>query len=268
MNLNNTKLAIFDIDGTLIKRKELTIRKSAVEAIRKLHDKGIDVMIATGRAYYFIQDDIHETINPDYYVTVNGAIVYNKTKEVIHEVPMDYQEVIALTTFAREHGFGIGYKLNDNMHIYSNFKIFTDVYLQGSPKVSMLHDFTDAPLISKDAELPKGIFLMGEEQTIESLRCTLSDSKLSHAYKDAYDVYSLRAGKMKGIEVVLKRLGYDWSQVIAYGDADNDVDMLEAASIGIAMGDAPDHVKASADFVTKDLEEDGIAYAIETLLNA
>lgn len=267
MKSNNIKLAIFDIDGTLIKRKELTIRDSAVKAIRQLQEKGIDVMIATGRAFYFIQDDIHQTINPDYYVTINGANVYNKNKDVIHSVPMDYQEVIALTEFARQNGFGIGYKLNDDMQIYSNFKIFTDVYLQGSPKVEILKNKTNAPLISKEDELPKGIFLMGDEATIEPIRCTLSDSKLSKAYTDAYDVYSLRAGKMKGIEVVLNQLDLSWDEVIAFGDADNDVDMLEAASIGVAMGDAPEHVKAVANFVTKDLEEDGIAYAINHIFS-
>ena len=267
MKAENIKLAIFDIDGTLIKRKELTIRDSAVNAIRILQEKGIDVMIATGRAFYFIQDDIHETINPDYYVTINGAIVYNNNKEVIHSVPMDYQEVKSLTQFARDNGFGIGYKLNDDMRVYSNYQIFTDVYLQGSPKAHILKDFTREEIITKDDEQPKGIFLMGDESVVEQARCTLIDSKLSKAYTDAYDVYSLRAGKMKGIQVVLDKLGLDWSEVIAFGDADNDVDMLSAASIGIAMGDAPDHVKASADFVTKDLEEDGIAYAVNTLFD-
>lgn len=265
MNPKNIKLAIFDIDGTLIKRKELTIRESAVKAIRQLQENGIEVMIATGRAFYFIQDDIHTTINPDFYVTINGAIVYNNNKDVIHSVPMDPKEVNALTSFARENGFGIGYKLNDDMKIYSNYKIFTEVYLQGSPKAHILKDFTDAPLLTQEDEQPKGIFLMGDESLIEQARCTLIDSKLSKAYTDAYDVYSLRAGKMKGIQVVLDQLGLDWSQVIAFGDADNDVDMLSAASIGVAMGDAPDHVKASADFVTKDLEEDGIAYAIQDI---
>lgn len=267
MNQKNIKLAIFDIDGTLIKRKELTIRDSAVKAIRKMQENGIDVMIATGRAFYFIQDDIHETINPDYYVTINGAIVYNNKQDVIHSVPMDSKEVIALTTFARDNGFGIGYKLNEDMRVYSNYKIFTDVYLQGSPKAHILKDFSEAELISENDEQPKGIFLMGDESTIEQARCTLIDSKLSKAYTDAYDVYSLRAGKMKGIQVVLDKLGFDWSEVIAFGDADNDVDMLSAASIGVAMGDAPDHVKASADFITKDLEDNGIAYAIDTIFN-
>lgn len=265
MKNKNIRLAIFDIDGTLIKRGELTIRESAVKAIRTLQQKGIDVMIATGRAFYFIQDDIHETINPDYYVTVNGAMVYDKSKNIIHEVPMEIEEVNILTQFARDNGFGIGYKLVEDMKIFSNYQIFTDVYLQGSPKAYILKNHVESPLLKQGDELPKGIFLMGSESILEPLRCNLSDSKLSKAYKDAYDVYSYRAGKMKGIEVVLDRLGLTWEEVIAFGDADNDVDMLSAAAIGVAMGDAPDHVKANADFVTKDLEDDGIAYAIDEL---
>lgn len=107
---------------------------------------------------------------------------------------------------------------------------------------------------------------MGDESTIESTLTYLKDSKLSKAYHNAYDVYSFRAGKMKGINVVLEKLNLKWENVIAFGDADNDVDMLTAAHIGIAMGDAPQHVQESADFVTKSLEDDGIAFAINTLI--
>ena len=266
MNLKNIHLAIFDIDGTLIKRGELEIRKTAVEAIRKLQARGIDVMIATGRAYYFIQDDIHQTLNPDYYVTVNGGLVYNKNRDVIHAVPMDLEDVNYMTQTVRDLGFGIAYKLVEDMRVYADFKIFTDVYLQGSPKVHILKDMTHAPLLTHDDELPKGIFLMGDETLVEAKFGALKDSKLSKAYHNAYDVYSYRSGKMKGINVVLEKLQLNWENVIAFGDADNDVDMLTAAHIGIAMGDAPQHVKESANFVTHSLEDDGIAFAINTLI--
>lgn len=267
MMKKNPKLAIFDIDGTLIKRGDTHITDSAITAINRMRDNGIDVMIATGRAFYFIQDDIHERINPDYYVTINGALVYNQNKEVVHEVPMLFHEVDTLTKFAREHNLGIGYKLRDDMHIYSNFQIFLDVYLQGSPKAYILKDYSSEVLAGQDDEMPKGIFLMGDEATIETKREFLEDSYLSKAYHDAYDVYSKRAGKMKGIEVVLEKLELSWDDVIAFGDADNDVDMIEAARIGVAMGDAPEHLKEVADFVTKKLVDDGIAHAIETLID-
>lgn len=267
MNHENIKLAIFDIDGTLIKRGKTTIEESAITAIRKLRDTGVEVLIATGRAFYFIQDDIHERMHPDFYVTVNGSTVYDIDKHVIHEVPMLIEEVNALTEFARKHHLGIGYKLNEEMHIYSDYQIFTDVYLQGSPKAYILKDYTQAPLLVEGQELPKGIFMMGDESLIESARSFVSDARISKAYTDAFDIYSRRAGKMRGIEVVLERLNLSWHEVIAFGDADNDVDMLSAAEIGVAMGDAPEHVKDVATFVTTDLENHGIAHAIESLFD-
>ena len=52
-------------------------------------------------------------------------------------------------------------------------------------------------------------------------------------------------------------------EIMAFGDAENDIDMLEYAGIGIAMGNGDDGVKAVADFVTRDIDEDGIAYALK-----
>ncbi|WP_240915950.1 Cof-type HAD-IIB family hydrolase [Erysipelothrix sp. HDW6C] len=266
MKKENIKLAIFDIDGTLIERGKITIEESAVTAINGLRAKGIEILIATGRAYYFIQDDIHQRIHPDFYVTVNGSTVYDMNHHVIHEVPMLLTEVNDLISFARQHKLGIGLKLNDDMKIYSDFKIFTDVYLQGSPKVHILKDYMEAPLLTESDELPKGIFMMGEESLIESAKSFTTDAHITKAYTNAFDIYSRRAGKMKGINVVLNELNLDWHQVIAFGDAANDIDMLEAAEIGVAMGDAPQHVKDVADFVTKNLDENGIAFAIESLM--
>lgn len=266
MEKNNIKLAIFDIDGTLIERGETHIKTSAIEAIQKIRDKGIEVMIATGRAYYFIQDDIHERMNPDYYVTVNGAIVYDIDHNVIHEVPMLFDEVNELTQYARDNDLAIGYKLKDDMHIFSDFKTFTSKYLQGSPKISILKDFSNEPLLIEGEELPKGIFMMGNENKIYAAQNFLEDGYVSKAYSESFDVYSKRAGKMRGIEVVLKRLNIKWDEIIAFGDADNDVDMLSAAKIGVAMGDAPEHVKEVADYVTTDLNDNGISNAIHELL--
>lgn len=265
MENKNIKLAIFDIDDTLIKRGKVKIESSAVQAINDLKSKGIEVMIATGRAFYFIHDDIHETINPDYYVTINGACVYDHLKEVIFDVPMVRSEVNAMIEYCNAYDIGLAMKMRHDMRVYRNMEIFKTVYMQGSDKQDILVDYTHAQTIEEGDEVPMGLFLMGDEALIEASKPLCPDGHYAKAYADAYDIYSNRAGKIAGIGIVLDRLGLTWDEVIAFGDAANDLTMLEKAAIGVAMGNAPDHVKEAADYVTTDILEDGIFNAIQTI---
>lgn len=68
---------------------------------------------------------------------------------------------------------------------------------------------------------------------------------------------------MKGILTYLEKTGIEKDEIMAFGDAENDIDMLEYAGIGIAMGNGGEDVKAAADFVTRDIDDDGIAYALQ-----
>lgn len=263
MKNKDIKLAIFDIDNTLIPRGEQVVSNSAYEAIKKLEEKGIEVMIATGRAVYFIQDDIFERIKPNYVVTINGACAYNQNRDIISYVPMNIDEVNAFIKYARDHNLGIAAKMKDDMHVYNDMDIYLNVYLQGNPNKHILKDYTHIEALQDGDELPMGLFMMGDESKIDSLQDDALDSYFSHAYPQAYDVYSKRAGKIYGIETVLDKLDLTWDNVIAFGDADNDIEMIQKSAIGVAMGNGIDSLKKEADFVTKDINDDGIYYALE-----
>ena len=262
MKNKNICVAIFDIDDTLIPRGTQNIIPSAIKAIKELQANDIEVLIATGRSLYFIQDPIHEEIKPQYTVTINGACVYNEKDEVIYDVLMRRNEVEALKSYALENNLGFGLKMKDAMHIFSGMAIFKSVYLKGSPKEHILHDYSGKEL---GEELPMGIFMMGDEKIIEASKHLAPNGFYAKAYKDAYDVYSIHAGKIKGIEFVLNRLNASWDQVIAFGDAHNDMQMLEYAHIGVAMGNAPQEVKDKADYVTANILDDGIEKALKDL---
>lgn len=262
MKTKNISVAIFDIDDTLIQRGKQTIEISAVESINALKAKGIEVLIATGRALYFIQDPIHDIIKPEYTVTINGACVYNEDHEVVYDVPMERSEVEALLAYALKHDLGFATKLRHEMHVYNKMETFQTIYLKGSPKGYILKDHYHESL---GEETPMGVFMMGNEALIEASSPLSPDGHYAKAYDDAYDVYSKRAGKIAGIEYVLKKIGHTWENVIAFGDAANDLSMLEHAAIGVAMGNAPQHVKDLADYTTLDIDQDGIEYALKNL---
>lgn len=260
MENKNIKIAIFDIDDTLIKRGKVTLEESAKVAIEKLKEKGIEVLVATGRAYYFIHDDVHTAISPNYYVCTNGACVYDKSQNLIYKTPMEKNEVDALIDYARNNNLGIALKMKDNMPVYHNLEIFQTVYMQGSDKLHILEDKTKE-LLEKD--VPMGIFMMGDESLIEASRPLSPNGFYAKAYTDAYDIYSKHAGKIKGIEFVLNKLNLTWDNVIAIGDAANDLEMIEKAAIGVAMGNSIDMLKEKADYVSADIESDGVYQALQ-----
>ncbi|AMC92951.1 haloacid dehalogenase [Erysipelothrix larvae] len=262
MDIKNIKLAIFDIDDTLIERGEILIKPSAYQAIKTLEEKGVQVMIATGRAYYFIQDDVFQRVKPDYVVTINGSCVFNKERDHIVYITPTRQDVEAIIQICRQHNIGVAGKMLDEMHVYHGLETFLTSYLKGSPKEHILLDYQDAEL---GDEIPMGLFLMGDETFIETLRPVYPELKFAKAYRDAYDIYSVNAGKIKGIETVLGKLSLTWDEVIAFGDAENDQDMLRHAAIGVAMGNATDTLKEIADYVTTDIDDHGIYNALKHL---
>ena len=79
------------------------------------------------------------------------------------------------------------------------------------------------------------------------------------------DIIPKTGGKAVGIGAMLNHLGLDFSQCAAFGDGGNDIEMLQAAGIGVAMGGSAKEVIQAADFTTRPLEEDGVEYALEKL---
>ena len=76
------------------------------------------------------------------------------------------------------------------------------------------------------------------------------------------DVVPLSSSKSDGIDLLCERYGIDKSQTMAIGDGGNDIDMLRYAAVGVAMGQASDEVKAAADYVTSNVDDDGVARAL------
>ena len=86
--------------------------------------------------------------------------------------------------------------------------------------------------------------------------------KATSWHKRARDIIVKEGGKDIGIQEILQYYNLDLSQIMAFGDGDNDIKMLEIAGIAVAMGNGNDNVKAMADYVTDDIDEDGIVNAL------
>lgn len=91
----------------------------------------------------------------------------------------------------------------------------------------------------------------------------LKDCVVTSWNPEAVDVTSKKAGKAEGIRRMMEKYGIRQDEIMAFGDGENDIDMIEFAGIGVAMGNADERVKHCADYVTDDVDSDGIRKALE-----
>ena len=260
--MKKIKLVVFDIDGTLVPRGTTSIPNSAIRAINTLKTTGYEIMVATGRPFYFILDTVKEIIDPDYYVTVNGTCLLDWQGNFIEVYTLDIKTIQTLIALAKEYNFSLGLKYKDCLRIYNQYERFVSGYAgDNHPEFIplLVEDFSE----HYQKDLPLGAFFFADDVGLEAIRAALPNIPIAPAVKGAYDIYPEGIDKTKTIEHVLTKLNITWNEVMSFGDALNDVEMLQKAAIGVAMGNAPDDVKQHADYITSADVDDGIFNALK-----
>ena len=262
--MKDVKLLVFDVDGTLVPRGKSEVEATALQAISEAREKGIQILLATGRSFFFIIDNVKKNLHPDYYVTVNGSCLVDENEQIIerYDIPRDIAKRFA--EFCRDHHYPVGYKYGEGIGTYAGYEEFVSAYI-GLDHPGKKYLFDDTDYSHLDKEEPLGIFLIAPTAEQANIQKEFPELVISIAYDHAYDIYRVGVDKTKTIESVMKRLGITWDQVISFGDGENDIEMLEKAGIGIAMGNASDLVKEHADYVTDHIQEDGIYNAFKHL---
>ena len=149
--------------------------------------------------------------------------------------------------------FGLKGKSNESKErIYINYIDDSVIRAQKSVNIPLLpiKEYQGAPIY-------QFIGYMNWEET-GKIAPKIPNCKITRWYDEGIDIISKDGGKANGIQKVLEFYGMTKEEIIAFGDSDNDMDMLEFAGIGVAMGNAEESVKAVADYVTTDIDEDGI----------
>jgi Cof subfamily protein (haloacid dehalogenase superfamily) len=270
------KLLIVDIDGT-IAGKSNQVTNRVKKAIHAAQAKGVRVGIATGRMYKSALK-FHQEIGADFpLIAYQGAWIQDPATGTTHRhlpVPVDIAREL-IDYFEQSHLFD---KLS--LHVYLDDRLYvreinpdTELYIgrSGIPA----HPVGDLRKVL--TANPTKILAMSEDiNLIDSL---LLD--LRHRYpQDALHITTsvpifleaTQSGVNKGSAIdyiATKLLGISAANVLAIGDNFNDVEMIEYAGVGVAMGNAPDDVRAIADWVAPHIEADGVAAAIDKfILNA
>lgn len=252
------KIIIFDIDGTLYDNRNKCLYESSIECIKELYKKGHELVIASGRSYPMINniEKIKKYINT--YILINGQIILRDGKE-IYKDPIDTNKLRVLLEDFDKWDIPYGCissslerlnKVNDDVnYAYTSFCL-------------------KEPVVDEKYYLKDDIYQIWCFSDSEKVR----DFIFKHPDYDfmawggtGYDVVPKGKNKANTIIKLIDILNYDMKDVIAIGDGYNDINMIKTVGFGIAMGNACEELKEAADYITDDIDKDGVYKAFKYL---
>jgi Cof subfamily protein (haloacid dehalogenase superfamily) len=249
------KIVFFDVDGTITHHENGSISIKTKEAIKALKNKGLRVVAATGRPLSMCEE-IRE-LGIDTFITANGAYVKHDQK-VIHKVPIDKSIIQEVFEFAYNEKHGLSFFTEDfSMNGVKNTEI-----LKALKETLSLSDY---PVINK-LICNSEVYLMclyATDDTVEKYIEKFPHLMFKRWHPFVLNVLQEEISKSLAIIKVLEYFGIDKSEAIAFGDGENDIDMLELVGLGVAMGNGNEKLKLVADFITKKSSEDGIEFALK-----
>ncbi|VFP82835.1 sugar-phosphatase [Candidatus Erwinia haradaeae] len=265
------KLIAIDMDGTLLNPKnEITARVQAV--IQKASSVGITIILATGRPFIGVQRYLKELgLQKDNQccITHNGALIQRATDgECVSELLLNFNDYLYFEQLARV--LGVHFQALTKTEMFTSNQDISEytvheAWMTGIPLRYRCVSDMDCNLF-----FPKVMMLDPPE---------LLDQAISHMPYVALQKYSImksspyyleildkRANKGTRVKFIAEKLGLKRHEVMAIGDQENDLSMLEYAGISIAMGNSISSVKKIAQFITHTNAEDGVALAIESFV--
>jgi HAD superfamily hydrolase (TIGR01484 family) len=264
------KLVALDIDGTLLKWVEGVgttyeqISPPVYDAVHRALDAGVHVVLASGRSPHGMTNvadllDLHGDEGEQLWVVAsNGAVVFRYPPiDVVHEVTFDAAP--AVRAVLQEHPSalvaveerGVGYRVN---------RPFPPGELSGEFTIADVADLVAVPVsrvIIRDPDATADDFVA------LGARLGLQGTDYVVGWTAWLDLAPVGVSKASGLEYVARELGVDAPDVLAIGDGRNDIEMLQWAGRGVAMGQSIDEVQESADAVTGSVHDEGAAQELD-----
>ncbi|NLB01406.1 MAG: phosphoglycolate phosphatase [Methanomicrobiales archaeon] len=223
------KALVTDIDGTITDRRR-RINTAAIEAIRTLLDAGIEVVLASGNTVCFM-DGLCKMVGTDGTIIAENGGVYRRRFSGTLRIPGDRAVCLAAFEVLRDHFARKGVELE----LYSERYRFADVAFARNI------DPAEARAVIRDHDLPARVLDTG------------------------FAIHLQAPGINKGTALMglAREMGISPGDMLAIGDSENDIEMLEAAGIGVAVRNAPPAVQAAADWVSLSAYGDGFVEAVK-----
>jgi len=266
------KMMAIDLDGTLLNSNK-EISKQNKKYIKLAQEKGIRVLICSGRIYPGAKVFAHQLSIEDPLIVCNGAVIRdvksekvyysnmlskedcNKVVDILNKEDIYFHTYIDDVMYAEKLDYSALYYMLKSKDLRSDFCI--DVKVVESVK----------EVIAKKNSKPSKIVVMSSEsKDLSKVRNIVEDISTVEVVSSNYDnfeVLNLGVSKGNALEIISRMFSIRKEEIIAVGDNENDYSMLEYAGFSVAMGNSEERIKDICDFVTRSNDESGVAYAIK-----
>lgn len=264
MNDMKYKLLALDMDGTLL-NSESRLEKENVEAIKKCLDKGVKVVLASGREFNAIKKYIDRLNITGELATINGAVIVKaENKQIIKMHTVDknmYKEIISKL---REEN--INYIVFDQENSYVDKENPEFDYLR-EKNICVCLNIKDCMEIEHVTKIV-GVCFTEEEKNKFNRIIEPYNIPVMQTGPYYFELGNEDISKKYAIEYIAKINNIKKEEVIAVGDSENDIEMIKYAGLGVAMGNAYDNVKKVSDYVTDTNDNHGVSKVIEKFILA
>lgn len=270
------KCIALDLDRTTLNKDGILSQENR-KAIEYALEQGVHIVVASGRAFHTLPRDVVEIQGIEYAITSNGTAIYHvPSKRCIHQYKLEEDAIRQIIQISKCDRVTYEAFIDGEAFADSTYIDHPEIFGANEQAITYIKETRH---MVKDIEA----FIMEHIQEIDCmdiitndnlLKCSLMrelKEQIKHIYvtssiEQLIEISNAQAGKHSGVKFIMNLLGLKREEIAAFGDGDNDVDMLKFVGTGIAVANASVSCKEAADMITKHHEEDGVAHGIYQLL--
>lgn len=260
------KMVVTDIDGTILK-KDFTISNCVINAIQELTKKNIKVVLATGRMYCAALKIAKMLGLNTPLICYQGALIKNSCEnfKTLYVDPVKPNLAVEILKILKNKNIHTNLYLNDELFCEND----NDIIKEYTNKRLIDYNIVKNLLaLNLNNQINKILAIDYDEKLIENLTNELKEKYQNSLYivrstKNFCEISSKNSNKGTAVNFLSNLFDIKKDEILAIGDEDNDIDLLKSAKIKIAMGNASEKLKQEANFITKSIEEDGFAFAVQ-----
>lgn len=263
------KLACFDIDGTLLPSYDQKIPQDVIDSIQRFADKGNAIAIASGRPFGSVKEILDLFHAPSRFaICAGGSTLFDDRGNLLWKQTMSKKDFLHFTEELKPNKEVAVYCYLGDDSIASYFPQPWADFEYGINHFSYHHD------LSKDDSVIDGfgvtkIMIAAYPEVSAKIHFAPEDYRdftIVRSNEHFLEVLPKGVSKASGIEAMRRRFHMEKEDVYAFGDSENDLEMVKEYQ-GVAMGNASEDVKAVAKYITKDCKDSGVAFALKEILH-
>lgn len=274
--LMNIKCIALDLDRTTLNASG-RLSDGNYNALCHAIENGVHIVIASGRSFDTLPKDVLAVPGIEYAITSNGAAIYHiPTSTCLHEYKMTPASVECIIQIAKQHETALEVFIDGKAYALKAY-VEDPVSYGTTPQAIPYIQSTRIPIDDIISFIREhidhidsmDIVVSGEQQKQliwNELKYNCDEIYITSSVSQLIEISHKDAGKHSGLRFIREYLNLKPEETAAFGDGDNDIDMLKEAGIGIAMENASPKCKDAATFITKHHDKDGVAYGITEFL--